>query len=129
MNNFIRNHKKLAAVIVLAFLFAGFLGWDSSDRTRGKIMAHFDVAEGHYAMLIYGLSAGSHSEAARLLRERYGIELRVVAGCIVTKPLIAYIDGYNMVSTAAACRKFGHDVFRETMLDASKNWKTRTRQR
>jgi hypothetical protein len=133
MNSFIGNHKKLAAVIVLAFLFAGFLGWDFSwdlsARTRGKIMAHLDVARGHYAILIYGLSAESGPEAARLLRERYGIELRVVAGCIVTKPLVAYVDAYNMVSMAAAGRKFGHDVFQETMLDAGKNWKTRTRQR
>jgi hypothetical protein len=123
------NHKKLSAVIVLAFLFAGFLGWDFSARTRGKIMAHFDVARGHYAMLIYGLPAESGPEAARLLRERYGIEMRVVAGCIVTKPLLAYVDGYNTVSMAAAGHKFGYDVFRETMIEASKNWRTRTRQR
>jgi len=129
MNNFIRNRKKLAAVIVLAFLFAGFLGWDFSARTRGKIKAHFDVARGHYAILIYGLSAESLPEAARLLRERYGIELRVVAGCIVTKPLVAYVDGYNMVGTAAVGHKFGHDVFEKTLLDASENWRTRTQQR
>ena len=129
MNSFIRTHKKLAAVTVLAFLFAGFLGWGLSARTRGKIMAHFDVARGHYAILICGLSAESLPETARLLRQRYGIELRVVAGCIVTKPLVAYVDGYNMVSMAAAGRKFGHDVFETTMRDAGKNWRTRTRQR
>jgi hypothetical protein len=75
------------------------------------------------------VSAESLPETARLLRQRYGIELRVVAGCIVTKPLVAYVDGYNMVSMAAAGRKFGHDVFETTMRDAGKNWRTRTRQR
>ena len=128
MNSFIRNYKKLAAIIVLAFLFAGFLAWNFSARTRGKIMAHLDVARGHYAILTYGLQAESRPEAA-LLRERYGIEDRAVAGCTVTKPLLEYVDGYNIVSMAAASRKFGHDVFREAMMDASKNWRTRTRQR
>ncbi|MGA2601444.1 MAG: hypothetical protein ABSH09_31145 [Bryobacteraceae bacterium] len=129
MNSFIRTHKKLAAVTVLAFLFAGFFGWDSTARTRGKIQAHLDVSRGHYAILIYGLQAESLPETARLMRQRYGIELRVVADCIVTKPLVAYVDGYNMVSMPAVRRKFGRDVFEQTMLDASKTWRTRTRQR
>jgi len=52
------------------------------------------------------------------LRERYGIENRVVAGCIVSPPLLAYTEGYNRVSMAAANRKFGHDVFKESVADA-----------
>src|ERR1039458_9994430 len=58
------------------------------------------------------------SEFVRILRERYGIEDRVVAGCIVSPPLLAYTEGYNRVSMAAANRKFGHDVFKESVADA-----------
>jgi hypothetical protein len=58
-----------------------------------------------------------------LLRERYGIEERVVAGCVVSQSLLAYVQGYNRASMSAANHKFGRDVFQETDADASRNWK------
>jgi len=57
-------------------------------------------------------------EYTRLLQQRYGIEERMVAGCSVSESLLAYAVGYNTVSVRAANRKFGHDIFKETMADA-----------
>ena len=36
----------------------------------------------------------------------------------MSPPLLAYTEGYNRVSMAAANRKFGHDVFKESVADA-----------
>jgi hypothetical protein len=121
----VTNQKKVFAGLVLASLFTGFLGWQASARIRGQIVARLDLERGHYIVLALGLPAAWRSNAAQLLRERYGIEMRVVAGCVVTEPLLAYVDGYNEVSTKAANQKFGHDVFQESMAEAARNRRIR----
>jgi hypothetical protein len=84
-----------------------------------------DLLRGHYEILGLGLPAPWHPEYARLLRERYGIQERVVAGCVVSKSLLAYVEGYNSVTMSAANRKFRRDIFHESIADASRNWNLR----
>ena len=97
--------------LALASLVGGFWGWESSAGIRGQLLARLDVARGHYEILSFGLPVSWRPEYVRLLRERYGIEDRVIAGCVVTESLVAYADGYNTVSISAANRKFGRNVF------------------
>jgi hypothetical protein len=115
MGAFIRRHRWLSASLMLV---AGSIGWWVSGGIRGQLVAYFDVARGHYGILSLGLPAPWRSEFARILRERYGIEQRVVAGCVVSPVLLAYTEGYNRVSMTAANRKFVHDVFKESAGDA-----------
>jgi hypothetical protein len=116
---FVKNHRIFISILVLI----GMLGaWWLAAPLRGQIAAHLDVWRGHYRVLGYGLPTSSRPEYARLLRERYGIEFRPVAGCVVSEALISYVRGYNEVSTAAANREFGHDVFKECAETASKSW-------
>jgi len=126
---FIRNHRRLAALLTVASaivaVVAGFWGWELSAQMRGQVVARLDLARGHYEVLSYGLPVVWHSEYTRTLREHYGIEERLVAGCVVTKALVAYADAYNEVIFTAANQKFGRDVFRESVTDAIKSWKTR----
>jgi len=68
-----------------------------------------------------GLPARWRPAYIRLLQQRYGIEERVVAGCIVSQSLVSYANGYNAFSMAAANRKFGHDVFNEAVADAARS--------
>jgi hypothetical protein len=126
MGQFIRRHKRLSAVLVVGFVIAGFWGWDLSAQMRGQLIAHFDLSRRHYRILMLGLPTPWRPEYAHILLERYGIENRVVAGCVVTQPLLAYVDGYNQVSMSAANRKFGRDVFKDSIPAAIRNWKART---
>jgi len=121
----VRNHMKPAGVLVLVCSLAGFVCWELSSRIRGQIVARFDLARGHYEVLVLGLAPRWRPEYARLLRERYRIESRVVAGCVVSEWLLAYVEGYNEVSMNAANRRFGRDVFRESIVEASRNWRLR----
>jgi hypothetical protein len=111
MGAFIQRHRWLSASLMLV---AGSIGWWVGGGIRGQLVAHFDVARGDYEILSLGLHPPWHSEFTRILRERYGIEDRVVAGCMVSPPLLAYAEGYNRVSMSAANRKFGHDVFKKS---------------
>ena len=119
----VRNYKRLALVATFASSLVLLAVLQSAAApVRGQLDARFDIARGHYEVLGYGLPAPWRAEYVRLLRERYGINFRSVALCIVSTTLVAYVEGYNGESTAAANRKFGHDVFEECVEDARKSW-------
>ena len=123
MKDFVRNHRKLAAIIGVVIVVVA--AWILSDATAviwGELLARVDVAHGRYFELGYGLPAPWVPEYTRLLRERYGVEHRPVAGCLVSQSLISFVRAYNSVSTAAAKRRFGHDIFKESCNDARRNW-------
>jgi hypothetical protein len=114
MRAFLRNHKKLFSIIALiALLFAVLNAWSLLAPTRGRLTAQFELKRGHYIYLTFGLEPPERREIARLLQERYGVELRTVAGDIVSKDLVAYVDAYNEVMDAAINRRFGHNVYKE----------------
>jgi len=122
MKTFLRNHQRLAAVVGLAAMLLAMVGaWSAAARVRGRMAARSDLRRGHCRILTYGLPPSWLPEYARLLKERYGVELHPVAGCIVSRTLASYVDSYDAVSAAAANRKFGHDVFKECTEDARKS--------
>ena len=123
MRTFIRNHKRLAAVIGVGLLL---VAWWLLASVRGYVVARFDVARGHYDVQSFGLPAKWRPDYARLLRERYGIEHHTVAGCVVSESLVSYVSAYNAVTKTAAERKFGRDVFAECAADARKAWEERS---
>jgi hypothetical protein len=119
LRNFVRYHKKLTLAISLAALP---VAWLLSASPRGYLAARFDLAQGHHVVQTFGLPVPWKGDYVRLIRERYGVEDRTVAGCMVSPWLESYVHAYNSVSIAAIKRKFGHDVFAECAADASKAW-------
>jgi hypothetical protein len=115
-----RNHKKLVVGVGIIILMAT---WWVAVPMRGGAAARIDLSRGRYKVLTYGLPVPWFSEYARLLRERYGIRVQAVAGCIVSEPLIRYVESYNRLVEEAAAKKFGRDVFKECAMDAQENWK------
>jgi hypothetical protein len=100
MKGLVRTHKKLVAALAIVVLVLAWWGWDYSASARGEIVAQYDVARGHYRVLLYGLPPLGFPEYARIMQERYGIEYLKVAGCVVSSSLMAYAEGYNAVSVA-----------------------------
>jgi len=86
------------------------------------VAARLDVRHGRYKLLVYGLPPAWRPEYKQLLKQRYGIEMNAVASCTPSGPLRSYVAAYDEVSTIAANRKYGHDVFRECAEDAEKIW-------
>jgi hypothetical protein len=62
-------------------------------------------------MELSGLGAGGFAEP---LRNRYGIETRVVAGCVVDESILGHERGYNVVSAAEIKRCLGVDILDRT---------------
>ena len=115
--------KKAAWVLViLGLIVCAELAREYTAPMRGRLAARFDVWRGHYVVLAYGLPSPWRPRYAQLLRERYSIEVRTVAFCIVSKTLRDYADSYDAVSEAAANQKFGGDVFKESAEVARSEW-------
>jgi hypothetical protein len=122
-----RNRHKtrftiLATIAIPIVLILMAWIWDVTAAARGTLEAQFDLASGHYAILAYGLPPGGRDEYTQLLKERYGIERRQIALCIVGPSTTAYADSYNHLSVPAAQSRFGHEVFEQTWQDAQRTW-------
>jgi hypothetical protein len=119
----VKVRKKTALIVgVLALVVSAELFREYTAPMRGRLMAHYDVWRGHYAVLAYGLPSPWRPRYSQLLRERYGVEVRTVALCIVSETLRSYADSYDEVSAASANQKFGHDVFKECAEAARSQW-------
>lgn len=109
-------------IALLCLVTSVFFCWQYTGAEQGRVRAKFDMWRGRYVVLTYGLPPPGRDEYARLLRQRYGIELRPVAACIVSERLVSYVNAYDEVSCPAANRRFGHDVFKECEERALQQW-------
>lgn len=105
-------------VRVSLFPIALLVVWQTCPGIHGRLAANWDLARGRPQRLAVGLPATWAKDAERLLLNRYGIETRRVAGCVVTERLLCFVAAYNEVSRKSALAKYGRDVFRECFEDA-----------
>jgi hypothetical protein len=110
------------ALLAFGAIVLLIVAWFESASARGRWVARFDLARGHYVVLGYGLPPRGVAEYKQILQERYGVEYRQVALCIVSRSLVSYADAYDEVSTAAIESRFGHDVFKESWDEANRKW-------
>jgi hypothetical protein len=115
MTKALRKHPIASVTVVIAaFAIAAFV-WDLSAQLRGQLVARCDLMRGHYELLTYGLPPRGLPECGRLLRQRYDIKLRAIAGCVVSRALTDYADAHNRVVLSEIKRRFGRDVLQACM--------------
>lgn len=122
MWSFVVRHKLIAVFLGVLILVGLSMAWDASAVTRGRLLARFDLSRGRYRLLVYGSTPPEREGYARLLKQRYGIEVEKVADCLVSQSLVDYADAYDSVSVTAAKAKFGPDIFDQTWEDAQRSW-------
>lgn len=86
----------------------------------GRTEAKKDVAAGVLAIERYGFGAAGGSYV-RILRERHQIDVRPVAGCLVTEIILGHAAGYNAVSEREIDRRIGRAVI-EAALEEGNRW-------
>lgn len=121
MPNLRKKHVVILVAAIAAIVAARFLliHYSPGAYLRGELAASRDVRNGRYIELTYGLPVPWFPRGMELLHQRHPeVELRPVAGCVVTDELVDYVAGYNSYSVKAITRHFGHDVFEEAFNDA-----------
>lgn len=120
-------------VLVFAALFAlsghGLAGDPPESKAaaeRGQREAKADLAAGKLAVESYGLMASYNIVYRQLLKERYGIEVRMVAGCVVDESITGHAQGYNGIMNAEIKKRFGEDVFEKTSKEAQELHRKKT---
>src|SRR5208282_3189708 len=110
-----KDRMKLRAILAsLGLIIVWWITWPwPFAAARGQLAARLDLGMGKYTMVVYGLPPPWGRDYYGLLSQRYGIRIHRVADCIVSQSLVTYADEYDKISSAAAVRKFGRDIFRE----------------
>lgn len=88
----------------------------------GHDAAERDLKAGRLALEIFGLPAPYFGEYAKLLLNRYHIELRQVAGCVIDEQIAGHAKGYNEVAMKEIERRYGKDMLETTRQEASKGF-------
>jgi hypothetical protein len=122
-----RSHLILAAL--LSLFIAGFThgqtapaGYSQADYERGRSDAQRDISRGVLVYEFAGLPAPTDDELTRVLRERYSIELRRVAGDEIRIDAISHMVGYNEISLPEIERRFGKGILQKAADEAKANY-------
>ena len=83
---------------------------DASKKARE--MAETDFTRNVYRIFVVG-KRPAKSFYDDYLKERYGVLVTPIAGCVVSDGIIGAIEGYNSTMKPLLNRKFGHDIFKE----------------
>ncbi len=109
-------------VVATLLSFAGCAG--TSDLSspvayrRGTRDGKEELKKGVLAVESFGLLAPWTPTYVRILKERYGVEDRIVTGCSVDNDIVGHADGFNTVTKRAITEKYGKDVFAEAATEA-----------
>ena len=79
---------------------------------RAREMAETDFARNVYPEFVAGRRP-VRSAYDDYLREKFGVVVTPIAGCLVSDGIIGAIDGYNSTMKPLLNQKFGHDIFKE----------------
>jgi hypothetical protein len=83
----------------------------------GRLEARRDIRAGRLALKMWGLRmAGGVYET--VLEQRYGIQCRTVAGCVVAPQKMAGWNAYNDEMMSEITRRYGDDVLDKTWNEA-----------
>jgi hypothetical protein len=92
---------------VLSFLAAGQpfakKGWEYA----GRADARSDLREGRFLVEEYGMYSGLTPIYHRLFKERFNVDFRQVAGCVVDSKIVEHAAGYNAIMFFAIERRYG----------------------
>jgi hypothetical protein len=89
---------------------------------NGKKEAEVDLSRGAPKLFLYGKTRADVAERTAIFKQRFGVELDTLAGCIVSEPLVSFATDYNAVIRSHIAAKFGATAFEEADREAIRIW-------
>lgn len=96
--------------------------YSESAYKAGRSEAMNDIKANRLIIEVSGLPAPWSGAYAKFLADKYHIQLKTVAGCIVDSKIVGHERGYNEISVAEIERRFGHGVLENTARDVQNKW-------
>jgi hypothetical protein len=88
----------------------------------GEFDAENDLRANRLVVENWGFPMKGQNEYAKILREKYSVEFKRVAGDIVDGQTVGHAKGYNELSEAEIKRRFGNDVFEKAKIEAEREY-------
>jgi hypothetical protein len=98
-----------------------------ADYARGRAEAEADIGAGVLKQRWSGKLAAGWQEAARLLQERYGVQIEACGACFGDARAGAYEAGYNERMSEEIRARFGSDVVADTCPECDRKRKKHRR--
>jgi len=106
-----------AAALLFTTSCSSNFSWIAVEKGRSDALA--DLRAGKLVTETAGLPMPSEDIYQQLLLQRYGVEQRRVADCIVDRRILSHARGYNEIMMAEIKKRFGPDVFDRTLTKAA----------
>ncbi|MFY9984631.1 MAG: hypothetical protein WAK31_07720 [Chthoniobacterales bacterium] len=130
-----KSLSQLLLTVIVSLIFAGLApgqkapaGYSQADYEQGLADAQKDTSHGVLAYEFAGLPAPTDDELIRLMKERYNIEMRRVAGDEVLIDRISHMIGYNEIALPEIQRRFGKDILQKVADEAKANYEKEHKQ-
>ena len=92
----------------------------------GRTQAERDIQQGILATESYGLPGPWSAEYESLLAERYHIQHKSIAGCVVSPTESGHAKGYNEVMRREIETRFGENLFQRVAAEAIQKHNAKT---
>jgi hypothetical protein len=103
----------MSRVLALPWAFAGYA------------TAKYEISQDNLSLEMFGLPAGSRPMFSEIVRERFGVKSKVVAGCVVTHWRLARWSAHNAAVVSEIRRRFGNDSLDIAAKEANDEYKRR----
>ena len=90
---------------------------------KGEKEALEDIKADKLKLKTLGLKVGWFREWQEILWKEHEIQIDIIAGCMVSDEEIDYANGYNSISEAEIKKRFGENIFENTLYKAERIWK------
>jgi hypothetical protein len=130
-----KARSPLVLTVLVSLIFADLApgqkapaGYLQADYEQGRADAQKDISHGVLAYEFAGLPAPTDDELIRLMKERYNIEMRRVAGDEILIDRISHMIGYNEIALPEIQRRFGKDILQKVADEATANYEKKNKQ-
>jgi hypothetical protein len=124
----------LVALLTFAVGIAAGKAWFFSHRQvsihklvspyeKGEMEAARDIGAGKLIIRTYGEPIVGYYPDKEILAKDYGVELKAVAGCVVSEELVENVRGYNEAQQAEIERRFGEGILGKVERQAQQVYK------
>ncbi len=96
---------------------------EAAAAIEGHAAALKELAAGRLALETYGLPSRSRGAYIDILKEKYGIQLRMTAGCIVNSTITGHARGFNETMMAEITKRFGPDALAQAEKEAETRYR------
>jgi hypothetical protein len=120
-----REHARMIAEKARDAAIADYYSGKAFVARDGTKEAQTDIARNAPKVYLYGRIGADIDYRTAILKQRFGVVIDPLAGCIVSEPLVRFADDYNAEVRTFIAERFGPMAFEDAEKEAFARWKAK----